>query len=159
MASLRLTGAVGCWLLFARMKASLFYSVLVWAAAVLPVAAQTPATPGGVTRNGVVTLGTGSALTGTLYGAPATSPQPAPPTTTAGAGQGGGSGAASGNFGAGSSAAGNPGRATSARTTAGSAGSATGATSGGAPAWIVCPPSGALGTEPFLTGTGLSCAP
>jgi hypothetical protein len=27
------------------------------------------------------------------------------------------------------------------------------------PAWVLCPPSGASGLEPFLTGTNLSCAP
>ena len=27
------------------------------------------------------------------------------------------------------------------------------------PAWMLCPPSGASGIAPFLTGTGLSCAP
>jgi hypothetical protein len=27
------------------------------------------------------------------------------------------------------------------------------------PAWLVCPPSGASGMQPFVTGTDLSCAP
>jgi hypothetical protein len=39
--------------------------------------------------------------------------------------------------------------------------SATGATAGSnsVPAWLLCPPSGASGLAPFLTGTNLSCAP
>ena len=36
-------------------------------------------------------------------------------------------------------------------------GVATGSNS--APAWLLCPPSGAAGMAPFLTGTNLSCAP
>jgi len=36
-------------------------------------------------------------------------------------------------------------------------GVATGSNS--APAWLLCPPSGAAGMAPFLAGTNLSCAP
>src|SRR5438132_4167650 len=42
----------------------------------------------------------------------------------------------------------------------GSAGGAGGSTSSGnVPDWLACPPSGASGVAPFLTGTSLSCAP
>jgi hypothetical protein len=40
-----------------------------------------------------------------------------------------------------------------------SSGASGGTSSGTAPAWILCPPSGVTGMEPFLTGTPLSCAP
>jgi hypothetical protein len=39
------------------------------------------------------------------------------------------------------------------------AGTAARSSSNNVPAWLLCPPSGATGMAPFVTGTGLSCAP
>jgi hypothetical protein len=42
---------------------------------------------------------------------------------------------------------------------AGTSGSAATARANSAPAWVLCPPPGASGAEPFVDGTNLSCAP
>jgi len=39
------------------------------------------------------------------------------------------------------------------------AGTAARSSSNNVPAWLLCPPSGATGMAPFVTGTNLSCAP
>jgi hypothetical protein len=64
------------------------------------------------------------------------------------------------------SAAGGPGAVSAGSTTSaapsGSGGSSTAratASSNNVPNWLLCPPSGASGMAPFLTGTNLSCAP
>jgi hypothetical protein len=58
-----------------------------------------------------------------------------------------------------SSTSGTVGSTSSARTTAGGS-SATGtAAVSNVPAWVLCPPAGATGLEPFVAGTRLSCAP
>jgi hypothetical protein len=41
----------------------------------------------------------------------------------------------------------------------GSSAPGTAASTSSVPAWLLCPPSGASGMAPFLTGTNLSCAP
>jgi|GEM_PF-5471696 len=66
------------------------------------------------------------------------------------------------------SAAGGPGAdavsagSTTSAAPSGSGGSSTAratASSNNVPNWLLCPPSGASGMAPFLTGTNLSCAP
>jgi hypothetical protein len=44
-------------------------------------------------------------------------------------------------------------------TSGGSSGGTTAAPSVSVPGWVLCPPSGASGMQPFLNGTELSCAP
>src|SRR5215471_14193279 len=44
-------------------------------------------------------------------------------------------------------------------TSGGSPGGAAPAPSVSVPGWVLCPPSGASGSQPFLNGTELSCAP
>jgi hypothetical protein len=52
------------------------------------------------------------------------------------------------------------GSTSSARTTAGgSSATGTAAVSNNVPAWVLCPPAGAAGLEPFVAGTRLACAP
>jgi hypothetical protein len=75
-------------------------------------------------------------------------------TSTAGASSGGGSGAASAGA-SGSAAITSSGQSGS----GGSSRAGAPASSGAVPAWLLCPPSGASGLAPFLTGTNLSCAP
>jgi hypothetical protein len=38
-------------------------------------------------------------------------------------------------------------------------GTGTTARSSSVPSWLLCPPTGAGGLAPFVTGTDLSCAP
>src|SRR5437870_2933122 len=57
-----LTSATISWFLGGVMARRICYAALVSIAAAFPALAQTVATPGSVTRNGVVTLGTGSAV-------------------------------------------------------------------------------------------------
>ena len=155
-----LTVAIPSWFSIEVMNRSSIYAALASIAVALPAAAQTPSTPGSIVRGGVVTLGAGSTLIVTPYGVGSASVQSAPVATTAGSGGGLGSGASSaGPVGARSIVTGNTGSASSARAGSGGSGSATGATSSGVPAWVLCPPSGALGLQPFLAGTDLSCAP
>ena len=145
------------------MTAELFRTLLVSLVTAFPALAQTTAVPGGVTRNGIVTLGTGSsALAAPTYANPTTSTPSTPGTTAAASGTSSVAGVASGGGAAGnrSTTLGGTGAAPSARAASGgSAGSATTAPASGAPAWVVCPPPGALGTQPFVAGTDLSCAP
>jgi len=76
----------------------------------------------------------------------------APGNSAASTSSGGGSGAGAG---AGTSApAASPASGGSA-----AAGTATRSSSNNVPAWLLCPPSGATGMAPFVTGTNLSCAP
>jgi len=44
-------------------------------------------------------------------------------------------------------------------TSGGSSGGTNAAPSLSVPGWVMCPPSGASGMQPFLNGTDLSCAP
>jgi hypothetical protein len=154
----------------APMIGAVRYAVLVSIAAAFPALAQTAATPGGVTRNGTVTLGTGtsvSAVSPATSGTPAAATQATATTTTGGsttvsAGGAPSTGGASGGGASGSrsSTSGISGSPSSSRAASGgSSGSATTAPSSSAPAWVLCPPSGASGMQPFLAGTDLSCAP
>ena len=101
----------------------------------------------------------GSSLA-TPYGAvrlPATTAAPssaaaAPVGSTAGATPGAGVGAVSAR--STTSAASSSGQSGS-----GGSSSAPAGRSGSVPAWLLCPPSGASGMAPFLTGTNLACAP
>lgn len=114
------------------------------AAAAHPARAQTATSTAGAvgsaaTRNGFPVGGGAVSLPTLAPGASAAA------TTNAAAA--GGSVAASGTGGGfGGSAAGSSGR--TARTTG-----------GGGDNWVLCPPAGASGIAPFLTGTDLSCAP
>jgi hypothetical protein len=157
----------GC---LAPMMGAVRYAVLVSIAAAFPALAQTAATPGGVTRNGTVTLGAGtsaSAVSPATSVTPAAATQATASTTTGGSttGSAGGapstSGASGGASGSRSSTPGISGSPSSSRPVSGggSSGSATTAPSSSAPAWVMCPPSGASGIQPFLAGTALSCAP
>lgn len=77
-------------------------------------------------------------------------------TSSTGATTGSGSRSASGGAGGGAAASGG-GSGRSSAATAGT--SAAGTISFGSTNWVLCPPPGASGIQPFLDGTGLSCAP
>ena len=116
-----------------RILKSLIFALPPLVGLVLPAAAQTTGTTSGV---GGITLAN-------PYGAvtlPTTTATTATvgPTTTAATG--------------GSTTSG------SARS-AGSSGTGTTARSSSVPSWLLCPPTGAGGLAPFVTGTDLSCAP
>jgi hypothetical protein len=164
----------------APMMGAVRYAVLVSIAAAFPALAQTAATPGGITRNGTVILGTGtsvSAVSPATSGTPAAATQATATTTTGGsttvsaggapstggASGGGASGGGASGGGASGSRSSTPGisgsPSSSRAASGGSSGSATTAPSSSAPAWVLCPPSGASGMQPFLAGTDLSCAP
>jgi len=155
-------------------------ALLVFITVAFPAVAQTTATPGGVTSNGVVALGTGNAAASSpilanpsasspILASPAASspilanpaastPSTAGTTTTGGSGSGSAGGVAS--SGGNSSTLGNAGATpSSAAVSRGSSATAATAPSSSAPAWALCPPSGASGLQPFLTGTDISCAP
>jgi hypothetical protein len=76
----------------------------------------------------------------------ATAPSVSAASTSSGGSSGGGAGS--------SAAATSPASSGSA-----AAGTAARSTSNNVRAWLLCPPSGATGVPPFLTGTDLSCAP
>jgi hypothetical protein len=138
------------------MKRSVCYALLVSITAASPVLAQTSATPGAATPNGIVTLGTSTSGSAASPTTNATT-QPASATTTTGGSATASAGSASATQ---SSSLGTAGSTSSPRATSGgSSGTALTAPSSGAPAWVLCPPSGASGLQPFLTGTDLSCAP
>jgi hypothetical protein len=143
--------------------------MLVSVLAVLPAAAQTTATPGSITPGGVVTLGSSANSAVTPYVSPTISAQSPPSGAATNSGSGSSSGATAGSSGStggpvgglstGQGAAGSRPSAIAVGSGGGSSGSATAAPSSGVPAWVLCPPSGALGMQPFLAGTDLSCAP
>jgi hypothetical protein len=146
------------------------YATLFWVAIVPQAFAQTTVTPSSVTSRGVVNLGNNATALGAAAGtnpSTATTTQPTASTTSgttpAGSTTGSartGSSAGGGTASAASSASGAPrGGSSSAPSSGGSSASATGTASSNVPAWLLCPPSGASGTEPFVTGTNLSCAP
>jgi hypothetical protein len=145
------------------MRCAVRYAVLVPIAAAFPALAQTAATPGGVTRNGIVTLGAGTsalAVSPTIYANPGAATQATPSTTMGGPATGSAGGAPSSTGGSGGASGSRASTTSSSRAASGgSSGSATTAPSSGAAAWVVCPPSGASGVQPFLVGTDLSCAP
>jgi hypothetical protein len=93
------------------------------------------------------TSGIAGATPANPYGA-VTSPGTTVTPSTAGGGSGGGTGPSS------SVPAASPASGGSA-----AAGTAGRSTSNNVPAWLLCPPSGATGVAPFVTGTNLSCAP
>jgi hypothetical protein len=134
-------------------------ALLLWVALIFSAAAQTAGTTGGVAGTnlanpyGAVSLPTGIATqtsSATTTGAAAAS-----------AGSATGSSAATGSAsGTQSSTLGAAGSTSSARTTSGgSSATGTAGVSTNVPAWILCPPAGAMGLEPFVAGTGLSCTP
>ena len=123
---------------------ALLFSVVLANAA----AAQTSGVAGTTQANpyGAVTL-PGTTVTPSTA---ATAPSVSAASTSSGGGSGGGGGG-----GAGSSAP-----ATSpASSGSAAAGTAARSTSNNVRAWLLCPPSGATGMGPFVTGTDLSCAP
>jgi len=156
--------------LFELMRRSVRYVAPFWILMTVPALAQTTATPGSATRGGVVSLGTGAATSTTTTVTstnPVTSIQSTPATATSAAATGSttgtsttGSASAGGAIGTRSSAPGGA-RSTSSSTatSGGSSGTGAAATSSKVPAWLLCPPSGASGMQPFFTGTDLSCAP
>lgn len=146
------------------MRYAVRYAVLVSIAAAFPALAQTAATPGGVTSNGIVTLAPGtsaSTVPATTIVTPTAAAQATPSTTTGGSatGSAGSGGSTGGTTGSQSSSLRNTGTTPSRAASGGSSGSATTGPSSSAPAWVVCPPSGSSGIQPFLAGTNLSCAP
>jgi len=148
------------------MRDAVHYAVLVSIAAAFPALAQTAAPPAGVTSNGIVTLGTGpsaSAVFPASSVAPAAASQATSGTTTGGSATGGASSTSGTAAGASGSPSGTPavtGSTSSSRAgSGGSSGGAATAPSISVPAWVLCPPSGASGIQPFLAGTDLSCAP
>jgi hypothetical protein len=114
-----------------------YFAALLATAAATPTMAQTAA-PQGVLRNGVVSLGILPQTSATANLATSTATAVAPPPAGAFGGRSGSAAAAAGSSG---------------QSNAGVA------ASGNVPAWLTCPPSGASGIAPFLTGTDLSCAP
>jgi hypothetical protein len=153
------------------MRDAVHYAVLVSIAAAFPALAQTAAPPAGVTSNGIVTLGTGTSASAAFPAtsvAPTAASQATSGTTTGGSATGSAGAAAStsgtpGGAGASGSPSGTPavtGSTSSSRAgSGGSSGGAATAPSISVPAWVLCPPSGASGIQPFLAGTDLSCAP
>jgi hypothetical protein len=145
----------------------LFHALMAALAVASPAVAQTAPTSGSVTLNRPVTLGAGSSastVAPTSYGSPAGAALPTNSTTSqfggSATGSTGGTASASGSSGSQSSAAGGARVTSSTRAgSGGSSGSAATAPSGSVPGWVLCPPSGTSGLQPFLTGTGLSCAP
>src|SRR5262249_41889785 len=152
------------------MMRAISYAGVLSVAVYLQAVAQTTVTPYSVTSGGVVALGKGTtALTATTGANPssATVAQPPSSTTTGTTATGPTFNAAGPSSGPGGVPAGTPSSAsrpsrapsTSSRSSGGSSASATGAASSNVPAWLLCPPPGASGIEPFVTGTNLSCAP
>ena len=121
---------------------ALLFSVVLADAA----AAQTSGIAGTTQANpyGAVTL-PGTTVTPSTA---ATAPSNSAASTTSGGGAGGGAGGGS------SAPATSPASSGSA-----AAGTAARSTSNNVRAWLLCPPSGATGMAPFVTGTDLSCAP
>src|SRR5215469_7370824 len=153
------------------------YAVLISAAAAAPGFAQTTATPYSVTNRGIVALGNNNttALTPTTTGVTA-NPAPAQstsstttgttgtalgptPGTATGAASGAGNASILSSTSRSSTSRPSASRAVSPASSAGSPGNATGTASSNVPTWLLCPPSGASGMEPFVAGTSLSCAP
>src|SRR5271167_3206523 len=138
------------------------FATLIWIAVAIPALAQTAATPGSVTSNGIVTLGTGTSVSAgsSTIANPATATQATPGTTTGGSATGSAGGAPStGGASGGASGSRSSTTSSSGANSGGSSGSAATAPSISVPAWVLCPPSGALGLQPFLAGTDISCAP
>jgi hypothetical protein len=121
---------------------ALLFSVVLADAA----AAQTSGTAGTTQANpyGAVTL-PGATVTPSTA---ATAPSNSAASTSSGGGSGAGAGAGA------SAPATSPASSGSA-----AAGTAARSTSNNVRAWLLCPPSGATGMAPFVTGTDLSCAP
>ena len=114
-----------------------------------PAVAQTAATTGGVA---------GTSLANP-YGAVTL---PGTPTPSSGAaGQSSSTASTSSAGGSGSGAGAGSGTSAPAPASSRSAATGTAARSGSSnvPAWLLCPPPGASGMAPFVTGTDLSCAP
>jgi hypothetical protein len=156
----------------APMRDAIRYAALISIAAALPALAQTAATPGGITRNGTVTLGTGTstpAVSPTTNVNPTATTQATPSTTAGGSATGSAGGAPSTSGASGGATSGVSGGVSGSRSSTtsssrpasggGSSGSAATAPSSSAPAWVLCQPSGSSGMQPFLAGTNLSCAP
>jgi hypothetical protein len=127
-------------------------ALLLAAAFAVPAAAQNTAPTSGVAGSGLTTTYGAIKLpaTGT---ASSTAPVGSGSLTT-GASAGGGSAT-----GAGRANASATGASSGSTGSGGSSGAGVGTGSSSVPAWLLCPPSGAAGGAPFLTGTTLSCAP
>jgi len=116
-----------------------------------PAAAQTAATTGGVAGTSLANPYGALTLPGTTTPSSGAAGQGSSTASTSSAG-GSGSGAGAGS--GASAATGAPASSRSAVT-----GTAARSGSSNVPAWLLCPPPGATGTAPFVTGTDLSCAP
>jgi len=116
-----------------------------------PAAAQTTATTGGVAGTTLANPYGAVTLRG-IAPAPATAAA-GQSSATAGISSGGGSGIGGGT-GPGASAT----TASPASGRSSAAGTGARSTSNNVPDWLLCPPSGATGMAPFVTGTNLSCA-
>jgi len=113
--------------------------------------AQTAATTGGVAGTSLANPYGALTLPGTTTPSSGAAGQGSSTASTSSAG-GSGSGAGAGS--GASAATGAPASSRSAVT-----GTAARSGSSNVPAWLLCPPPGATGTAPFVTGTDLSCAP
>jgi len=129
------------------------YLALVFAVALAaPAAAQTTATTGGIAGTtlanpyGAVTLRGAATTPATAAATPSNS------AASAASARGFGSGAEAGPGASAPAASPASGRSS----TAGTKGRSN---SNNVPDWLLCPPSGATGMAPFVTGTNLSCAP
>jgi hypothetical protein len=138
------------------------FLVALWSGSAPPASAQTAATGSGVagtaraTPYGGITL---PSVTATATTTATTTAAASTATKGSGASAGGSGAAASGSaaaaVGSGLGTSNGSATATNPATSTASAPAATGT----APAWLLCPPAGAGGSEPFVAGTNLSCAP
>lgn len=134
------------------MAKRLYISLLFLIVLAGPAAAQTTATTSGTAGITLANLYGAVALPGTT--ATSSTAAAAPSTAVASPSSANGSSAGSG---AGPSTA--PAASSATPGSSGSSKAGTAANSNNVPAWLLCPPSGATGMAPFVTGTNLSCAP
>jgi hypothetical protein len=136
-----------------RILKSLIFAVPLLVALAPQASAQTPATTGGAAGTSLASPYGALALPTTTAATPAGGSATGTTSGTSATGSTSGGGG-------GSNAAGTGGSTTSGRTaSAGSSGTATTARPSSVPSWLLCPPTGAGGLVPFVTGTDLSCAP
>jgi len=142
-----LGSSIGLGCMIDRQSAAASGALLLLAVAMAnPALAQTPATAA-VAAGSTQTSRSGAVVLPSLAAAATTS---ATASATAAITPTSGGGSAAGGF---SSLS-----ASSAASTSRSA-PATATASNPAPAWLLCPPPGAVGSPPFVVGTDLSCAP
>jgi len=118
----------------------------------VPAAAQTTATTGGVAGTSLANPYGAVTLRGT-----ATTPATAAATPSSSAASTASIGGAATAAGAG--ARGSVTAAAPASGRSSTAGTGARSNANNVPDWLLCPPPGATGIAPFVTGTGLSCAP